>query len=204
MIFWGFGLTVTIIVSPNMYIYIYIFLKVTCRQFDTNMTYYVKLKLTCKVWKNKICAALTGSYRRFGTDCSSHLPDTWQLKMGLIGCPETSVTTNPRCVISHSSEYLVDTAAEAWNRLSIIIIISRMSIQECIFAMNSEAVWWGKCAFTSYMHTWLAVLVGPPWLLTLKGHALAGADWLLSTGRANRVGLRVHEVCLLYFVCVVR
>jgi len=39
----------------------------------------------------------------------------WPLKMGPIGCTETSVTTNLRCVTSQKSEDIIYTAAEAWN-----------------------------------------------------------------------------------------
>ena len=39
----------------------------------------------------------------------------WPLKIGPIGCLETSVNTNLRCITSQRSEYLIYTAAEAWN-----------------------------------------------------------------------------------------
>ena len=35
--------------------------------------------------------------------------------MGPVGCPETSVTTNLRCVTSQKSEDHIYTAKEAWN-----------------------------------------------------------------------------------------
>jgi hypothetical protein len=35
------------------------------------------------------------------------------LKIGPVGCPEASVTTNPRCVISQNSENIIYTADEA-------------------------------------------------------------------------------------------
>jgi hypothetical protein len=40
----------------------------------------------------------------------------WHLTMGPIDFPETSVTTNLRCVTSQSGEDLIYTAAEAWNQ----------------------------------------------------------------------------------------
>jgi len=39
----------------------------------------------------------------------------WPLKMGPIGCPETSLTTNQRCVTFQKKDDLIYTAAEAWN-----------------------------------------------------------------------------------------
>jgi len=39
----------------------------------------------------------------------------WPLKMGPVGCSETSVTTNLRCVIFQKSENLIYSTAEAWN-----------------------------------------------------------------------------------------
>jgi hypothetical protein len=39
----------------------------------------------------------------------------WQLKMGPVGYPESSVTTNSRYVTSHKSEDRIHTAAEARN-----------------------------------------------------------------------------------------
>jgi hypothetical protein len=39
----------------------------------------------------------------------------WPLTIGLIGCTETSVTTNQRRVTPQKSEDLIYTAAEAWN-----------------------------------------------------------------------------------------
>jgi len=39
----------------------------------------------------------------------------WTLKMGPIGCTETSVTASLRCVTSEKSEDIICTAAEAWN-----------------------------------------------------------------------------------------
>ena len=40
--------------------------------------------------------------------------------MGAIGCPETSVTTNLRCVKSQKNEDLVYTVAEACNHDSYV------------------------------------------------------------------------------------
>jgi hypothetical protein len=40
---------------------------------------------------------------------------TWPLKMGPIGCPETSATISLRCVTSHKSEFLIYTPAKACN-----------------------------------------------------------------------------------------
>jgi len=55
-------------------------------------------------------------YRRFGTACQFHLQRSsspkrsfwtvWPLNMGLMGCPETSVNTNQRCVTSQKIEDL--------------------------------------------------------------------------------------------------
>jgi len=47
------------------------------------------------------------SYRRFGTNCWSHLQPT--------GCPETPVITNTRCVTCQKSEHLIYTAVGASN-----------------------------------------------------------------------------------------
>ena len=40
----------------------------------------------------------------------------WLLKMGPIGYPETSLTTNQHCVTCHKREDLLYAAAEAWTR----------------------------------------------------------------------------------------
>ena len=43
----------------------------------------------------------------------------WPLKMGPIGCTETSVITNLCCVTSLKSKCLIHTAAQAWNHTHI-------------------------------------------------------------------------------------
>jgi len=62
------------------------------------------------------------SYRRFGT--TYPLPSSrtkrssltaWALKIGPIGCSETSSTTNLPCVRSKKREGLIYTAEEVWN-----------------------------------------------------------------------------------------
>jgi hypothetical protein len=62
-------------------------------------------------------------YRRFGTTDRSHLQKSSRaLKMGPIGCPETSVTNHKsKLVTSHKSEYLIYTAVAAWNNIWNII-----------------------------------------------------------------------------------
>ena len=47
----------------------------------------------------------------------SHLqwPSSWPLEIGPMGCLETSVTTNLRCVTSQKSEDIIYFAAEAWS-----------------------------------------------------------------------------------------
>jgi hypothetical protein len=52
--------------------------------------------------------AQTGSYRRFGINYVSHLQGSkgqrrTPLKTGTLGCPETSVSINIRCVTSKKS-----------------------------------------------------------------------------------------------------
>ena len=44
-----------------------------------------------------------------------------RLKMGSIGCPETSVSVDRRCVTSREGEDLVSTTAEACNHTSIFL-----------------------------------------------------------------------------------
>ena len=41
--------------------------------------------------------------------------------MGQIGCPETSVNTNLRCVTSHKDEELIYIVVEAWNHVTFLI-----------------------------------------------------------------------------------
>jgi hypothetical protein len=48
-------------------------------------------------------------------NCSRHSSWTaWPMKMGLLGYPETSVTTNQCCTTSQKSKDLIYTVAEAW------------------------------------------------------------------------------------------
>jgi hypothetical protein len=73
----------------------------------------------------------TEPHRRFSGDVTQHWlvvtnflwqhfgpikgQQSWPLNIGETGCPETSVTTNQRCVTYHKDEDLIYTAAEAWN-----------------------------------------------------------------------------------------
>ena len=61
-------------------------------------------------------------YRRFGTTSgpsSGVKKNSWPLRMGPIGCTETSVgSVITRCLIAQNSGVLIYFAAEAWNHLS--------------------------------------------------------------------------------------
>ena len=46
----------------------------------------------------------------------------WPFKMGDMGCPETSVTTDLRCVTSHKDEELITIVVEAWNHAILPIL----------------------------------------------------------------------------------
>jgi hypothetical protein len=56
-------------------------------------------------------------YRRFGTTYRSHFQASswtcWPLKVGPVGCLETSVTTDIRCVTCQESEDLIYTGTDA-------------------------------------------------------------------------------------------
>jgi len=61
------------------------------------------------------------------------------MNMGAIGCPEKSVTTNLRCVISQKGEGPIDTASEAWCDTTISFLTQTFwaSISDSV---NAESV----------------------------------------------------------------
>jgi hypothetical protein len=79
------------------------------------------------------------------------------MNMGAIGCPETSVTTNLRCVISHKSGSPISTSAGAWSDTTVSLIkrtvfiylfiylfisVNERSIPAVQFVMNLN---WSAC-----------------------------------------------------------
>ena len=66
-------------------------------------------------WYWFICPGLYCRILRIGSAKVMQSKITWQLKMGPVGYPETSVTTNSRYATSHKSEDRIHTAVEARN-----------------------------------------------------------------------------------------
>ena len=97
-------------------------------------------------------AAYIGIYRRFGARNRSHLqesssPRVCPLKMGQTGCTETSVTTSLRCVKCQKREYIIYTAAEAWNHAYNFKIISLLGTTWLITDMRraTTGIRYEKC-----------------------------------------------------------
>jgi hypothetical protein len=61
------------------------------------------------------------------------------LKLGAMGCPETSMTTNRRCVTSQKSDSLIYNAARAWVRAcDVRLLVTELfltDVQLCRFVM---------------------------------------------------------------------
>ena len=59
-------------------------------------------------------------YRRFGVTYQPYLQNSWRWDMCWV---ETSISTSLCCETSQKIEYLIDTAAEAWNNAGKIIVL---------------------------------------------------------------------------------
>ena len=96
----------------------------------------------------------------------------WPLKMGAIGCPKTSITTNLRCVTSQKSEDFFYTASEASNCASSIVTCIYITPQHgTVYLQTTDAEGFSMVKLQSRYDTRL-VLVSIPEMGHVTRHSL--------------------------------